>query len=860
LLSLVEKERKMEPPGALFNTGSSVGTRAESVQVNNGGSNLYWYTETVYSRNRDISVYPTASSYVSPLSRTYKRVLEVELLTAQIPISTYNVETYNNLLDSHGNNCFRFNEGYIIDNGLFGIYNDRVQVKEYSNPLMVVDPRMFVEPFCCVSEARLPHTLTPIDYVREISDCLVEVFTKDCHYFTTKYCPVVYVMDNSASFNGKYNVIELSGPRSFKAKRLPFQTSGGSSSSFSRSQSSSSDSRTSVGSNNNNNVDDNMYDGVSNSVVPYYEQRSGKSSFQSSSEGNCGGWVYWPRVSSPHILANMVQDYLNERSSPPVRNRYSMCFNDNLGQFVFTRATGLYLFDMLAKSDERSIFSATMGFSSVDYLYGQYSGLTRQQSTLPSDMLMESVRPDIKSETCGESAEICLKRGNYLPTGNFGLDTALTREMQRPLVIKCKNDTLVVQLMGQIVNLTIPQGMYDPQNLIDCICREMTDAFARLARCQCDENTFCGTYNMTTGRFTIASKSGEIFGLLFSQSTIGYVIGFETIDLTGGCIYQSQCVVFFPINNCRFTDQIYQVVAQENEATFRFIKTGAFQAPIVHVERVGDCAVRVYTWTKETGGCAHGFQSGDIMTIEGPCGGSIVTEPPFHGMHVVERVFDAFSFQLGLSLEQTSTYTLSTSSSKRYSKDNDKQAHGQVDSAENGSESVDDEDEGSVTMSDRNKKSEVYVASHWFQPFCLFFSGFPNSIGDTLGFPFCVSGCVDYVGPLQWNLSRRQEVYINIQQLNDTDYGRICKTSDSGPNSKYVFKTLNSFVRIPLSSTLQGLEFGILASSSFSRRKRFTFNSVDLSEVKVSIVDACGNLLDFHGREHSFDLRILVEQ
>lgn len=786
----------MEPPGALFNAGSSVGTRADSITLNNGASNLNWYIETVYSDNRDTAIYPTASSYVSPLSRTYKRVLEVELLTAQIPISTYNVETANKILGTNGNNCFRFNEGYIIDNGLFGIYNDRIQIKEYSNPMMLNDPRLCIEPYCCNVEAHLPHTLTPLQKVRMLDndDCLVEITTSECHNFTTKYCPIVYIMDNSAEFNGKYNVIEITGVKTFRARRLPFQTSGSTDTSGS----------------------------------------SQCSDLSLSKTRDCRehGWVFWPRVSSPHILASLVQDYLNERGSPKPRNAYSVCFNDHLGQFVFTRSYGVFLFDVLAKSDDRSIFSSTMGFSPVDYLYGQYSGLTRQQSITPSELLMESVRPDIKSETCGESAEICLKRGNYLPTGQYGLDIAITKEMQRPLIFKCQNDLLVVQLMGQIVKIYIPQGMYDPQLLIDCICKEMTEAFSRLARCQCDENVFCGTYDMQKGRFSLASKSGEIFGLLFSQSTCSEILGFEPIDLTGSCIYQSPCDVFFPINNRRFTDQIYRVVAQQNEATFRFVKTGAFQAPIVHVERIGDCAVRVFTWTKKTGGCAHGFQSGDIMTIEGPCRGSIKTCPPFQGMHVVEKVFDAFSFQLGLSLEQMSTFTLSSSS---------------------------ETENESVSLSEKHV-SDTYVASHWFQPFCLFFTGFPNSISKTIGFPISLSGCVDYVGPFQWNLNRRQEVYINIQQLTDQDYGRICKTSDSGPNSKYMYKTLNSFVRIPLSSTLQGLEFGILASSSFSRSKRFTFNSIDLSEVKVTITDACGNLLDFHGRENSFDLRILAEQ
>ena len=111
-----------------------------------------------------------------------------------------------------------------------------------------------------------------------------------------------------------------------------------------------------------------------------------------------------------------------------------------------------------------------------------------------------------------------------------------------------------------------------------------------------------------------------------------------------------------------------------------------------------------------------------------------------------------------------------------------------------------------------------------------------------------------------WNLMLREEVFVNIQQLTDIDYGRICKTSDSGPVSKYAYRTLNSFARIPLTSGRgDGVAFGLLSISSFTRRKRFTMNSVDLSDFHVSFVDVCGNLVNFHGRDNSFDLRILVE-
>lgn len=267
---------------------------------------------------------------------------------------------------------------------------------------------------------------------------------------------------------------------------------------------------------------------------------------------------------------------------------------------------------------------------------------------------MESVRPDIQSETCGESAFVAVERGNYTPDG---LATALTTQMQRPIVFEPTNgncggnNRLVVQLMGQVETLYIPQGMYDPQNLINCICSLMSEKLNLLMDVGEDDYwcpTFEGNYNMQTGTFTIASTKGQIFGLLFSQSTIGPLLGFESIDYTGNCFYSNATAIYFPITNRRFTDQIYKVVAQANDSTYRFIKTGAFQAPIVSIETVEEDSVRVYTWTKETGGCAHGFQSGDIMTIEGPVNGSVKTVPPFQGMHVVMQVYDAFSFRLGL--------------------------------------------------------------------------------------------------------------------------------------------------------------------------------------------------------------------
>jgi len=536
-----------------------------------------------------------------------------------------------------------------------------------------------------------------------------------------------------------------------------------------------------------------------------------------------------------------------------------------LGRFIFTRSFGIQLFDLLAGSDDRSILSETMGFSRVDYFYGQYDHLTSGQTRLPSDALSDAIRPDIHSQSVGESALVSVPRGNYTPGT---LADCLTMEMQRPLIEKGKNDLLTVQLMGQVVKICVPCGMYDPQNLIDVITWRMTDAYdcikngsENLDDAEEVREKFVGDYSLKSGCFTIESTIGEAFGLLFTCSTIGALLGFEQVDLTGHCAYSSMNSIFFPVTNRRYTDQVYSVTSNRKDSTFRFTKCGAFQAPIVAVEPVDDdeeeSRVRVYTYTQECGGCAHGFQVGDIMTIEGQS--VIQTEPKFVGVHVVQEVCDAFSFELCLKFIDGPTDCLKTDTGcnqcQSHSSSRRRRRHANT---KNNKKIRADE---CITDSCGTKKQFAYVASHWFQPFSLFFPGVCDPINEVIGFPKCVSGCFDYVGPNQWNLSRQRDVYINIQELCNTDNGRICKTSDSGCNSKYNYNVLNSYVRIPLSEANQeGIEFGLLSSSSYYRKHRFTVNSKDFYEVSVSLVDECGNLLNFHGRDHSFDLRILVEQ
>ena len=47
--------------GDMFTAGSNIGTRESSVQISNVNANRYWYTETVYSKNRDRRQYVAPS-------------------------------------------------------------------------------------------------------------------------------------------------------------------------------------------------------------------------------------------------------------------------------------------------------------------------------------------------------------------------------------------------------------------------------------------------------------------------------------------------------------------------------------------------------------------------------------------------------------------------------------------------------------------------------------------------------------------------------------------------------------------------------------------------------------------------------
>ena len=783
--------KKMDAGNEVFTANSNVGSRAESVQVSNVGASRNWYTETIFSRNRDRGLYKFPSKYTVPLSRNYKRVLEVELLNAEFPRSIYVIEAQNAKLGSSGNNSFRFGEGYIIDDGsVYGICNDRLVINE-------------VDPCSCIMSEHVtyfPRTLSrtfsiSIESVRDKRVC---VTTCTLHNLTSKHTPILWLLDgdpvNGFNINGKYKLEGVVDHCSFLAVACDCDGPNFCPIDETLSQ------------------DGNSVDDLSIQVLQEREKTT--------------PYLYIPRVPSPSALAELVQDYLNNRAEPPLCNKYSVTFNGETGKFAFDRAAGQAEFDVLACGDERSIFP-TLGFAGVDYRFGSWSAQNLQRTVLPSDMMDFQVRPTILSETVGESALVCITEGNYLPQS---LAATITQEMQRPLVYAGENDTLTIQLLGQQVTITVPCGMYTPNNLADAIATEMTCIYHKLSGEACEQ--FQGEYDLEHGAYSFRSCHGAVFGLLFAQSTIGPLLGFDNVNLIGSCFYTSMRPVFVPVTNNRYTSSIYNVSAQLDQQTFRFLKAGQYQAPIVKLTTKGSDVIYVHTWTREKGGGAHGFQVGDLVRLEGPCQG-IRTTPQFIGVHVVENVINAFVFQIRGSLE-------------RY-----------VDPQEGDDDN--DEESNDVNVKGEKKKCTKmsYVASHWFEPFFLQFPGVPNTISQVVGFPEARSGCLDYVSSVLWNMFRRCEIFLNIQNVADNSYGRIYKTSDSGKQTKYQYETLNSFVRVPL--TL-GADFGLLQASSYTRSKRFLFNSVDFADLSVTIVDAAGDLVNFNGVDHCFDLRFYTEQ
>lgn len=761
----------MASSGAIFNAGTNIGSRAESVQISNNVSTQQWFTETVGSRNRDLGIWKEPSKYVVPLSRTYKRVLEIELLAAEFPRSMYTIEEANRELGSPGNTSFRFGEGYLIDDGsVYGLSNDRLQIREYNDPSIVGAHALQ----CQTHTVHFPRTLSKVTQLT-VSGCATKIRTAKPHHLALGVTPEVWLLDSAEIANGKYRVVQIVDAHTFYAWRAACDG----------------------------------YDQMTcdcQKCCCWDDDEEGRRRYDPSDPGyfegtrDVTGWLYVPRWETPHELASLVQHYVNRRAEPPVCNQYCVQFNDDTGRFVFDRGLGQRMFDLLG-SDPHSILP-TMGFASVDYLYGSWASQNLQYTILPSDLdAMRQLNPTVVSETAGESALVHVPEGNYEPNT---LAAAITQEMQRPLVYCGENDLLVAQLIGKKVNITIPPGMYTPDNLADAIAAELTREYHALV----GETTerFDGYYDLECGAYTFASTKGAVFGLLFEKSTIGPLLGFDEVNLTGSCSYTSTRVVYVPVANQRYTGSIYRVLAQHDQSTFRFMKTGQFQSPIISVI-AGGGLTRCFTWTSDLGGTAHGLQVGDLVRIEGP---STAPVPNFVGIHVVERVPDAFTFDVA------------------------------------GPEGAPIEFSG-----------EGYVVSHWQLPFFLHFPGVPDPINRVIGFPRSESGCMDYVGPHQWNFFQRCELFLNIQYCSDGEYGRISKTQDSGKQGKYHYNTHTSFVRIPLSA---GSDFGLLATSSFARRKRFLFNSVDFADLAVTIVDGAGNQVNFHGRDHCFDIRLLVEQ
>lgn len=807
----------MDAPGVLYNTGTNIGSRAETVHISNNVATTQWYTETIYSRNRDVSLWKYPSKYVVPLSRTYKRVLEVELLAAEFPRSMYVIEAHNAELGNTGNNSFRFGEGYIIDDGsTYGIGNDRLQLREYTNDCS----------FERYSTALFPRTLNRLKCVSSSTSATnVTIQTRLPHNMSLKHTPIFWLLDYNTAVNGKYTLVKIIDACTIIGSPCNIRSGGTCSKSndtlsgdtgcchFLSSESS-----------NGGSCDCTAWSDSNNSCT--CTNSTGDTGCVSSSSSSWSddktGWLHIPRVETPNALANMVQDYLNECSDPPILNRYSVTFNVSTGRFVFDRSFGSCFFDVLSGSDARSIFP-TMGFSAVDYIFGSWSLQNLQQTVLPSEAMTTSVYPMVVSETVGESALVCIPQGNYTPST---LAETITQEMQRPLIYCDHNDRLVAQLLGQCVTIIMPPGMYTPDNLASAIAVQLTNEYSNLLHGNTCES-FCGSYNMENGAYKFCSLQGAVFGLLFSKSTIGPLIGFDEVDLTGSSVYISMRAVYVPIANRRYTDSIYRVIDQHDQSTFRFLKTGQYQSPIVHTVPRKNGRVLCSTWTENLGGAAHGFQVGDLIQIDGPTSKNDNDDDDFVGAHVVEKVMDAFSFEIKSSRGLIS---------RGGGSGNDSNHGGKCDAP--------------------SDKDDRFVASHWFLPFFIHFPGVPDTISSVVGFPTMVSGCVDYVGPNQWEFMNRCDMFLNIQHCS-SEYGRIFKTHNSGPQNKYTYNSLRSFVRIPFSLAS---DFGLLATSSFARQKRFIFNSVDFSDLSVSIVDAAGNPVNFHGREHCFDIRVLTEQ
>jgi len=771
--------------------GTNVTSRHDNIEIDNRTPTFDQHIETINSEDRDLNTYPNPNSYTIPLSTTYRRVLEVELLSAEIPKSQYVIEERDPQIKNKGNNQFRFGEGYIIDDGsIFGICNDRLMIREYSPPGTC-------DPHCVDHKVLFPRTLTRLESVELLShhsndgnhhsqeECTrILVTTCDTHRLSCNLTPVVYIIDhcpdendNSSEnddhddnddeepqleLNGCYHVESIVNTCqfvAFKKERCVID-------------------------------------------VHAHQSEGLESSDDGDSHHHFQGWLHVPRVSSPEALAQLVEDYTNNQACPPLINSYSVCFDAQRGRFFITRGYGLIHFDLLAGSDERSILK-TMGFVNVDYLYGQWARQNHQQTQLPSDVLFDPMlRPDVGSRSVGESALVAIKEGNYDPVT---LSKAITNHMHLPFIIPDKNDLLIFQIRGRAIPIRIPPGLYTPDLLIQAIATFMEDADGKA--------DYRGCYDVCDGIYSLENLCQEEFGLLFSRSTIGEVIGFRKVDLTGSSYYESMWSIMYPVMNGRYTNQLYQVSPEFTTSKFRFLKKGAYQTRVVAVEPVAEKKLRLFTHTKEKGGGSHGLQAGDIVQLEGPCpiGGSpaegvMNTVPAWNEWHVVDKVIDAYTFELALK----------------------------------------------YISGDPAAGSNIVI--HAYEPFFLHFRGVKDNISEVVGIKRSLSGCVEYLADCQWEFLRPCEIFLLVRQTCQGDWGRISKVSDSGPQSKYTYKVMQSFVRIP-----RRCQFGVTPITSFIRRKRFLFNTMDFSEFCIEFTDSDGDPINFHGKEHCLSFRFFTE-
>jgi len=80
---------------------------------------------TIDSRDRNTDIYPNSNNYIVNLNETYRSVVSVELITAEIPKSGYLIENYNNILNFQEKNNQVLSSTYYEAEILIGNYTSQ---------------------------------------------------------------------------------------------------------------------------------------------------------------------------------------------------------------------------------------------------------------------------------------------------------------------------------------------------------------------------------------------------------------------------------------------------------------------------------------------------------------------------------------------------------------------------------------------------------------------------------------------------------------------------------------------------------------------------------------------------------------